>query len=85
MAFWQNPEFVRHVRAELRATRAIILAVVALVVCALIALMCWASSYHDPERFFRFLHYWLVGTQFVVLGIWCASSCGQAISRETAL
>lgn len=85
MAFWRNPEFVRHLRAETRAPRAIIMAVLALVVCGLIGLACWTAADHDLDKFFRLFHYWLVGLQFSVLGIWCASACGQAISREREL
>jgi len=43
LKFWRNPEFVRHVRAELRPARAIMVAVVALFMCALIGLACWSQ------------------------------------------
>jgi hypothetical protein len=85
VAFWSNPEFIRHLRAETRAPRAIIMAVLALVVCGLMGLACWTAADHDLDKFFRLFHYWLVGLQFSVLGIWCASACGQAISREREL
>jgi ABC-2 family transporter len=42
--FWANPEFVRHRRAELRPVRAITVAAVVLVMCALIGLACWSSQ-----------------------------------------
>ncbi len=84
MAFWQNPEFVRHVRAELRAPRAITMAALTLVICGLVALSCWGAA-DKPFEFFQLLHFWLVGIQFTVLGLWCASACGQAISREKDL
>ena len=84
MAFWKNPEFIRHVRAELRAPRAITMAALTLVICGLFALSCWGAADH-PADFFRLLHFWLVGIQFTVLGLWCASACGQAISREKEL
>lgn len=85
MAFWNNPEFIRYLRAETRAPRAILMAVLALVVCGLVGLACWTAADQDLGRFFRLFHYWLVGFQFGALGIWCASACGQAISRERDL
>ncbi|MFB3920286.1 MAG: hypothetical protein ACE145_01110 [Terriglobia bacterium] len=83
--FWRNPEFIRHARAELRAPRAITAGLLALVVCALVGLGCWSAENTDLTRFFRIYHVWLVGIQFTVLGFWCASNCGQAISRERDL
>jgi hypothetical protein len=82
--FWENPEFIRHVRADLRGPRAITMAALTLVICGLAALSCWGSA-ENLNQFFRLLHYWLTGIQFSVLGIWCASACGQAISRERDL
>jgi hypothetical protein len=40
--FLVNPEFVRHRRAELRPVRAITVAAVVLVVCALVGMSCWS-------------------------------------------
>jgi hypothetical protein len=82
--FWENPEFIRHVRADLRGPRAITMATVTLVICALVGLSCWSGS-KDLNEFFGFFHFWLVGIQFTVLGLWCASACGHAISRERDL
>src|SRR5208282_4388347 len=42
-AIWKNPEFVRHLRAELRVTRALTIAVVVIVIALLIWLGCWGS------------------------------------------
>jgi hypothetical protein len=50
LKFWRNPEFVRHVRAELRPTRAITVAFVVFFVCALIGLACWAQQQEVIER-----------------------------------
>jgi hypothetical protein len=84
VAFWENPEFIRHLRAELRGPRSIIMAVLTVVVSALVGLSCWGAADNSAE-FFRLFHYWLIGIEFVVLGLWCASACGQAISREREL
>jgi ABC-type transport system involved in multi-copper enzyme maturation permease subunit len=43
LLFWNNPEFVRHRRAELRTTRAVTVAAIVLVICVLIWLGCWVS------------------------------------------
>jgi hypothetical protein len=50
LRFWRNPEFVRHVRAELRPMRAITLVAVALLVCVLIWLSCWSFVQSNLER-----------------------------------
>ncbi len=50
LQFWRNPEFVRHVRAELRPARAVTVAVVALFVCGLIWLSCWSFVQQDLEN-----------------------------------
>jgi hypothetical protein len=85
LEFWRNPEFIRHARAELRPPRAITAGLLALVICALVALACWSSMKNDLNDLFKVLHGWLLGIQFTVLSFWCASTCGQAISREREL
>jgi ABC-type transport system involved in multi-copper enzyme maturation permease subunit len=47
--FWSNPEFVRHRRAELRAARAITVAVVVLLMCVLLGLACWSYQQGQLE------------------------------------
>lgn len=44
LKFWRNPEFVRHLRAEMRPARAITVALVVLLLCVLIGLACWSSQ-----------------------------------------
>lgn len=82
MRFWSNPEFVRYLRAELRPPRLLTAVFLVLVICALVGLGCWAAEQNATPAFFRSFYGWLVGIQFTVLSFWCASSCGQAISRE---
>jgi len=43
LKFWQNPEFVRHLRSELRRTRALSVLAVVVVLCILVGLGCWAQ------------------------------------------
>lgn len=45
LKFWRNPEFVRHLRSELRPTRAITVALVVLFLCTLIGLACWSEQH----------------------------------------
>lgn len=85
LAFWRNPEFVRHVRAELRPARALTAAALVVVVCTLVGLVCWSSERNHIREFLRLFYAWLVGIQYVMLGFWCASACGQAIAREREL
>jgi hypothetical protein len=82
--FWENPEFVRHLRADLRGPRAITMGTLTLVICGLAGLSCWGSA-ENLNEFFKLFHYWLVGIQFTIMGFWCSSACGQAISRERDL
>jgi hypothetical protein len=44
LKFWRNPEFVRHVRSELRPARAITVGLVVLLSCTLIGLACWSDK-----------------------------------------
>ncbi len=85
LRFWRNPEYIRHVRAELRPPRSITAGLLVLVICGLAGLSCWSAERNDLREFFRLYHAWIVGIQFTVLGFWCASNCGQAISREREL
>lgn len=50
LKFWRNPEFVRHVRAELRPARAVTLLVVAVFICLLIWLSCWSFTQQQLEN-----------------------------------
>ncbi len=85
LKFWRNPEFVRHARAELRGPRAITAALLALGICALIALGCWSGEHSDYRRFFKNFNVSLVIAQFVFAALWGITTCGQAISREREL
>lgn len=50
LKFWRNPEFIRHVRAELRPARALTVAFVVFLLCALIGLACWAQHQEYLDR-----------------------------------
>jgi hypothetical protein len=85
LRFWENPEFVRHLRAELRPPRAITAALLTLVIIILVGLWAWGVEHKDAPAFAKTLHLALVVMQFTLLGFWCASACGQAVSREREL
>ncbi len=85
MQFWRNPELVRHARADLRPARALITGLLVLVICLLTALACWSAEPDNFRLFSRLFYSWLLGMQFAVMSFWCASACGQAISREREL
>jgi hypothetical protein len=53
LLFWNNPEFVRHRRAELRTTRAFTFAAIVLVICVLIWLGCWITRADDLAAYHR--------------------------------
>ena len=44
LAFWNNPEFIRHRRSELRRSRATAVGLVVVAVCALTILACWTRE-----------------------------------------
>ncbi len=85
LRFWRNPEFIRHVRAELRPVRALSVALVVLVIMALVGLGCWTSERQNTQEVFQYFCAWLIILQYGVLTIWCIGTCGQAISREREL
>lgn len=49
MAVFRNPEFVRHLRAELRPARAAAVVIIVVLVCILVALSCWTSVQRNLE------------------------------------
>ena len=44
LQLWNNPEFIRHRRSELRRSRATAVGMVVVLVCALTILTCWAAE-----------------------------------------
>ena len=50
LEIWRNPEYLRHVRGELRFSRAVTVAVVVLLVCFLVGLSCWANAQSEIEN-----------------------------------
>jgi len=50
LKFWQNPEFVRHYRSELRRSRALTVLAVVVVLWILVGMGCWAERANEMER-----------------------------------
>ena len=96
--FWQNPEFIRHCRSELRRSRMTTVALVVLFVCGLTILASWAAETSMRHSFGTPVDYSsgpsisaatarrsyspLMFLQFGVLTFWSLLSCTQGISRE---
>jgi len=51
--FWLNPEFVRHLRSELRRTRALTMLAIVGIICLLVGLACWNSQQNRLEEMRR--------------------------------
>jgi multisubunit Na+/H+ antiporter MnhC subunit len=85
LRFWRNPLLILHVRSDLRPARAVMAAAVALIVCALIAMGCWSGNPGNAKGFWADFYAWLLGCQFVLLSVWSAGTCGQAVAREREL
>ncbi len=83
--FWRNPEFIRHVRAELRPARMAFVAMLVLVICAITGLFCWLAAEDDWHTFLGIFYATLLGGQGVVLCLWWTSACSDAISGERVL
>ena len=89
LAFWKNPELVRHVRAELRPARMLGVAAIVLLFFALVALGDWNSVAQMKigrvkafgETFFSFV----VSVQCVVLCLWSFFASLQSVAREREL
>ena len=85
LRFWRNPLLILHARSELRPARAATVAVISLIVCVLIAMGCWSANPGNAREFWVDFYGWLLGAQFLLLGVWSAGTCGHAIAREREL
>ncbi len=85
LRFWRNPLLILHVRSDLRPARAALTAAITLFVCALMAMGCWSANPGNIKGFLADFYGWLLGSQYVVLGVWSAGTCGQAVAREREL
>ncbi len=82
--FWKNPEFLRHVRAELRPARALSAVVITYIVIALIGMAVFNK--HDPVlEQYRVFYGFIVSLASGLLVLWCLSVGSQAVSGEREL
>src|ERR1700691_2610987 len=58
LRFWQNPEFVRHRRSELRRPRALAVVVLVVVICLLVGLACWIREETGLEEMRHLTRQW---------------------------
>ena len=81
MTIPDNPELVRHWRAQLRFPRTLLAVLAAFAGCAVVVLAISLQG-GDVETSAKTGYFVLVGAQYVLLGAWTASACGQAIAQE---
>ena len=82
LAFWRNPEFVRHARAELRPMRVATAGAMAIVVPLLIGTGVYGNTRAYNQEFWRTLFNFLIGAQTAVLTLWTTLAAMQSISTE---
>ena len=86
---WRNPEFVRHVRSDLRPARMAAIAGVSVLICFLVILMYYRptgpAGLSQPFESRMILYTILVAIQSAVLCLWSFSSCSQAVASERTL
>jgi hypothetical protein len=85
LEFWKNPEFIRHVRAELRPARMVYVVSLVAIICGLAGLFCWAMAEGDRRDFLGSFYATLLCAQGVVLCLWWSSACSDAIAGERVL
>jgi hypothetical protein len=82
----RNPEFIRHVRAELRPPRMMLAGGISLILCFLASLVHSQATVNmrssGPPPLTHTFYFWIVCIQFIVLPMWCFGSCLQAIAGE---
>ncbi len=84
LQFWRNPEFIRHVRAELRPARVLTVIVITYVVIGLtgMAIFNQRDPMHENPRIFYSMV--TIGASALLL-LWCLSVAAQAIAGEREL
>ncbi len=84
LPFWRNPEFVRHLRAELRPARLLSAVVITYIVIALIGMVVFNQNEPAPELYRTF--YGIIAMMApALLLLWCLSVGSQAVAGEREL
>ena len=84
LQFWRNPEFVRHLRAELRPARLASAVVIAYIVMALIGIGVF-NQRHPSQELYRAFYGFIAIIAPSLLVLWCLSVGSQAVSGEREL
>jgi ABC-2 type transport system permease protein len=89
-SLWNNPELIRHARADLRPARMLTIGIISIIVCALIILLFYhpgepQKTSYESHDLLSALYVTLLSAQALVLCLWCLTSCSQAISSERNL
>lgn len=82
--FWRNPEFIRHVRAELRPARLASAVVITYIVIALIGMAVFNQRQPAPNLHREFYGFIAILAPVLLL-LWCLSVGSQAIAGEREL
>ena len=82
LAFWRNPEFVRHARAELRPVRLATAGALAVIVPVLIGTAAYGSTRAYNQEFWKTLFQVLLGIQTAVLTLWATLAAMQSVASE---
>jgi hypothetical protein len=82
----RNPEFVRHLRAEMRPPRMMLSGGLAVVICFLVSLIhsqatAQGRGVGEPAIVYT-LFFWLLCLQATILPLWCFSATLQAVASE---
>ena len=89
MQLWENPEFIRHQRADLRPARMLGIGALVLLACALTALGSWGSVAKMEtgrlQEFGQSLYGVIASLGFGVLCLWSFFGCLQSVVREREL
>jgi len=82
LAFWRNPEFVRHARAELRPVRLATAGALAVIVPLLIGTAVYGNTRAYNQEFWSTLFKVLLGMQATVLTLWATLAGMQSVASE---
>src|SRR5438270_1341132 len=82
LAFWNNAEFIRHCRADLRAGRAAACAALVCVVCWLTGMSVWSGSGEQHKNYYPNFYTAVLIMQGAVLVLWTFLACTQAVVKE---
>lgn len=84
LEFWRNPEFIRHLRAELRPARLVSAVVITYIVIALIAMAVFNQRHPSGDEYRTFYGFIAIMAPSLMV-LWCLSAGSQAVAGEREL